>query len=276
MNLPVESRIIAAMPTVHPTAILGNDVQLADDVQIGPWCCLDGRITLGPGCRLLQHVHLRGPLTVGANNVFYPNACIGFPPQDRKFDPDTEGAGVAIGDDNILREGVTIHAATGERPTLLGNNNYLMCNTHLGHDARVGNRCTLANQSLLAGHVHLADQVTLGGNAVIHQYCRIGRLAMLSGSMGVVQDLPPFCVTYNTRFIGSLNLVGLRRSNLRDHIKPMQRAFDIFFKQRHTVPVALELIDAELNGDPLVHEFTEFIRGTTRGITPYRRSDVPD
>ncbi len=257
------------MPNVHSTAIMAHDVQLADDVCIGPWCVIEGPVTIGPGCRLMERVSIRGPLIMGVNNAVYPSACLGFPPQDRKYNPDKPGAGVRIGDNNVLREGVTIHRATGDRPTTVGNDNYLMCAVHLGHDAVVSNRCTLANQVLLAGHVVVQNQVTMGGNAVVHQYCRLGRLVMMSGAMGVVQDIPPFCVVYNHRMVGSLNLVGLRRAGLREHIEPLQRAFTILYRTRHTTPVALEMIDREKLDDPLVDELIEFVRTTKRGITPY-------
>src|SRR5687767_12430388 len=176
------------MPESHPAASVGPRAELAADVRVGPWCSIEGRVALGPGTRLMERVTLRGPLRAGAGNVVYPNASLGFPAQHRRFDPATEGAGVSLGDQNVLREGVTIHRATGEAPTRLGDRNYLMVNAHLGHDAVVGNDCTLANNTALAGHVTLADGVTLGGGAAIHQFARVGRLAIISGLAGLSQD----------------------------------------------------------------------------------------
>ncbi len=212
------------MPKIHRTAIVDPQAQLADDVEIGPNCTIQGSVSIGPGTRLIGNVWLIGPLALGAGNVLYPNVCLGFEPQHYKYVPGT-GAGIAIGDNNILREGVTIHGATGGRPTTVGNHNMLMVNTHLGHDAVVHDHCTLANGALLAGHVTLFDGVILGGNAVIHQFCRLGRLSIMSGAVGVVQDVPPFCTVYEMREVGSLNIVGLRRAGYRDSIPKLKRSF---------------------------------------------------
>ncbi|HEY1685828.1 MAG TPA: acyl-ACP--UDP-N-acetylglucosamine O-acyltransferase [Tepidisphaeraceae bacterium] len=258
------------MAKIHPTALVHPQAHLADDVEIGPYCIIDSPdITIGPGNCLIAHVHLTGNVTIGAENIFYPNVVIGFEPQDRKFARGQKSVGVRIGDKNILREGVTIHLATQSRPTTLGNRNYLMCNAHLGHDAQVGNDCTLANAALLAGHVELADNVTIGGVAGVHQFCRVGRLSMLSGGAGIVQDLPPFCTCYTTRLVESLNIVALRRSGYRENIPNLKRAFDILYRDRHTIPIAAGLIERELGHDPLCQELVTFIRSTKRGITPY-------
>ncbi|MCX5660169.1 MAG: acyl-ACP--UDP-N-acetylglucosamine O-acyltransferase [Planctomycetota bacterium] len=255
------------MAHIHPTAIIDPRAVLAADVSVGPWCLIEGPVTLGPGCRLFERVSLRGPLVAGARNVFYPHVSLGLEPQDRKYDLSRPGPGIKLGDDNLLREGVTIHRATGEHPTTVGDRNFLMVNCHVAHDSRVSDDCTLVNNVALAGHVELADRVTLGGNAAVHQFCRIGRLAMMSGGAVVTQDVPPFCVVYKSRRVDSLNLVGLRRAGLRAHIDTLRRAFLIFFKGRHTTGVALEIIEREEGGDPLVQEFVAFIRSSKRGVT---------
>lgn len=267
---------MAAMPDVHPTAIVDDRAQLGENVSIGPWCLVEGDVSIGDRTRLVHRVSLCGPLRIGADNVFYPGAAIGYAPQDRKFDPDVGGAGVTIGDRNILREGVTVHRATGDAPTSLGNDNFLMVNSHLAHDCRVGDGTMLANGALLAGHVDLADNVILGGNATVHQFCRVGRMAMISGLAGVSQDLPPFCVCYHTRRLSSLNLVGLRRAGYRQHIRPLQEAFNLFFRRSLSMPVALEKVEAAVGDDPLVQELLAFVRDTERGITAYSDSSEAD
>lgn len=267
--LRVATPIIALMPRMHTTAIVDPQVRLADDVSIGPGCVIEGPVEIGPRTRLMHRVSLRGPLVIGPDNLLYPNVCLGYEPQHRDFDTSHEGPGVVIGAENVLREGVTIHRATGEHPTCLGDRNYLMANAHMGHDCRVGNDCTLANSSLLGGHVRFDDQVITGGNGGIHQFCRVGRLAMISGGASMSQDVPPFCVCYRTRCIGSLNVIGLRRAGLRGHLPPLRRAFNLFFRESHAAPRALELIEAGSGDDPLVREFVAFIRGSQRGITSY-------
>jgi UDP-N-acetylglucosamine acyltransferase len=117
--------------------------------------------------------------------------------------------------------------------------------------------------------VKLEPSVIAGGNAVVHQFCRLGRLSMLSGVAGIVQDLPPFCIAYGTRTVGSLNIIGLRRAGYRNHIPPLKRAFEILYLSRHTVPIAADLIERELGTDPLCAELVTFLRTTRRGITPY-------
>ncbi len=264
------------MPKIHPTAIIDDRAELADDVEVGPWCLIEGRVTIGAGTRLLSRVSLNGPLVIGENNTIYPNATIGFAPQDLKFDHASEGAGVAIGNNNLLREGVNIHRATGQTPTTLGDDNYLMVNAHLGHDCVVGNRVMMANNAAMAGHVTLGDQVIIGGGAAIHQFVTIGRLSMVSGLQGIGQDLPPFCTVYVSRYVGSLNIVGLRRNGYRDHITHMKTAFQRFFMEGHTNPIAIASIenDAPLIADPLVREFVDFIKQSKRGIPHYQsRSD---
>jgi len=261
----------ADVSKIHPSSFIDPRARLADDVEIGPWCMIDGQVTIGPGCRLLGRVSLRGPMTIGAGNVFYPNVCIGFEPQDRKFVYGSDGAGTLIGDNNIFREGVTIHRATAERPTTVGNQNMFMVNCHLGHDVSMGNNCTLANGVLIAGHVDIQDSVVIGGNTAVHQFCRLGRLAMLGGACGLTQDVPPFCTVYTLRRVGSLNLVGLRRQNYRQHIKPLQQAFDLLFRSHHSREAAVAAIERQLGSDPLCAEIARFAKSTRRGITPFGR-----
>lgn len=268
--------MIAGMAQVHPTAFVDEASDLAADAVVGPWCSVEGAVRIGSGTRLLERVSIRGPVTIGAGNVFYPGACIGFAPQDRKFDPSEDGAGVAIGDRNVLREGVTIHRATGGVPTTVGDDNFLMVNSHLGHDTVIGSWVTMGNGTLLAGHVEIADRVIFGGNATVHQFCRVGRMAMFSGLQGVTQDVPPFCVVYNSREIGSLNMVGLRRGGLREHVKPLRRAFDLLLRTRLPRPIALQRIRNELGDDPLCVEFADFAEGSKRGICPYGGSRGDD
>src|SRR5688572_28308164 len=173
------------MAQVHATAILEGDIQLGDDVIVGPNCVLNGPITIGAGTRLIGNVYLQGPLTMGERNTIYPFVTLGFPPQDLKWDPAVAGAGLVIGSGNTFRESVTIHRATShETPTSVGDKNYWMVNSHAGHDCRIGSNCIFANGTLLGGFVRVDDRVTTGGNTMVHQYCRVGRGAMLSGGVG--------------------------------------------------------------------------------------------
>jgi len=168
-----------------------------------------------------------------------------------------------------VRESVTIHRATGNRPTTVGDDNFLMACCHMGHDGVVGNGCMLANSSMMGGHVELSDQVILGGNGTIHQFCRLGRLSMLSGMAGISGDIPPFCTVYRNHHVGSLNLVGLRRAGLRSHIAALKAAFDITFRGALSNESASDRIRAELGDDPLCCEFADFLRFSKRGLCKY-------
>ena len=201
------------MPQIHQTATVDDQATLADDVVVGPQCVIEGPVTIGPGTRLIAQVYLRGPMTIGANNTFYPTAVIGLEPQDWKADPDKPGKGTVIGDGNMLREGVSIHRASrDEHATTVGDRNYLMANSHVAHDCIVGNDCMFANSALLGGHCVVGDRVILGGNSGVQQFCRIGRLSMLGGCEGMTADLPPFCMVHHTKQVSALNLIGLRRA----------------------------------------------------------------
>jgi UDP-N-acetylglucosamine acyltransferase len=255
------------LPEIHPTAIVEDSVQLADDVVVGPHCVLRGQVRVGSGCRLIGNVYLQGPLTMGSGNVVYPFACLGFEPQDLKYDASKPGPGVVIGDRNTFREGSTVHRATGERPTTIGSDNLFMAQAHVGHDGQVANRCVMANASVVGGHSSLADNVIIGGFGGVHQFCRVGRLAMISGLVAVVKDLPPFCVAYTLRRVGSLNLVGLRRAGYRQSIPHLKAAFDILYRQQHSNSAAARIIQDQLGHDPLCAELAQFVAATKRGIS---------
>jgi UDP-N-acetylglucosamine acyltransferase len=260
------------MPNIHPSSDVDPLVEMAPDVTIGPRCTIEGRVTIGAGTKIIGNAWLRGPLTIGSNNIIYPSVYLGFDAQHRThFDPSLSG-GVSIGNDNIIRENVTIHRSTGPQPTTVGDRNFLMVGSHLGHDVVVGDDCTLVNNAAVGGHAHIHNQVILGGSAGVHQFCRVGRLSMLSASMLIVQDLPPFCTCYNSREVGSLNLIGLRRAGLLAHIRPLHDAFVLLYRSNHTIPVALGLIEAQCGHDPLVRELLAFVRASKRGITRSRIS----
>lgn len=255
------------MADIHPTALIDPEVEIASDAYIGPHCVLRGAVKIGPACKLHGSAYFHGPLTMGRNNRVYPFSCLGFAPQDLKFDPAHPGAGIVIGDDNVFREAFTIHRATGVAPTRIGSHNYFMGNSHVGHDAVIGDKCIVAQGTMVGGHAQLADNVNLGGNGGVHQFCRVGRLGMIAGQTASTQDVPPFCIMHHNRGINSLNLIGLRRAGYRAHIEPLRGAFDIFFRGGHANKTALALIEAELKHDQLCMEFVEFVRQTKRGIT---------
>jgi UDP-N-acetylglucosamine acyltransferase len=212
---------------IHPSAILSPETKLGEGVKVGPYCIIEGDVTLGPGVELISHVCIRGPVTIGANTRLYPGACIGFEPQDYKFKPGSRTAGVVIGKDCLIREHVTVHASTKEElPTRVGDRCFLMGTTHLAHDVKIGNDVVLVNMTGIAGHSEIADNVTMSGAVIVHQFTRVGRHAFLSGGVGVSMDVPPFCVVAERNRLGGVNLVGMRRAGFnRDDITLVRRAF---------------------------------------------------
>ena len=263
------------MPDVHPSATLGPEIELADDVQIGPGCILDGRITLGPGTRLMANVMLQGPLTMGARNLVYPFACLGFAPQHKAYDPATPGAGLVVGDDNTFREHSTAHRAYTDQPTRIGHRNFIMNAGHIGHDAIIGNECLIGAHCGIAGHVIVEDDAIVGPVSGIQQFRRVGRMAFVGGCIGITLDLPPFCVAHTRNHVNSLNVVALRRRGLRDQIEPLKQAFKILYRRGLAMRNAVAAIEAELGDNPFCMELAEFVKTSEHGILPYDRVRNP-
>ncbi len=249
------------MPEIHPTAILDGDIDLADDVQIGPFCILRGNITLSAGVRLLERVSIQGPATIGAGTIFYPGAIIGFEPQDYKFLPGTPTAGVVLGANCIIREHATVHSATStEKPTQLGDGVFLMVNSHVGHDTVVGDRTILVNNTALAGHVIVEDRVTLSGGCLVHQHCRVGRLCMFSGATVITTDIPPFMMVIERNEIVGLNLVGLRRSGMTpEEINTLRHIFTTVIRQNPQRPELLAALAEQKDQSEAIRQLHDFI-----------------
>src|SRR3954470_6650480 len=180
-------------PKISTQAVVDRNAEIADDVEIGPFCVIGPDVKIGPGCRLLNNVTILGDTTIGRDNVFFPNAVIGGAPQDKKY----KGARtkLTIGNGNVFREAVTVHLGTekGGGLTTVGDNNLLMVNAHVGHDSRLGSNCVLANNVMIAGHVLVGDHVAMMGGAAVHHYCIIAEFAYIGGYSRVHHDVPPYC-----------------------------------------------------------------------------------
>ncbi len=199
---------------IHPSAVIEPSAELAEDVVVGPFCVIGARVRIGAGTQLAAHVCIDGDTTIGEQCRIMQGVVLGTPPQDTKFQG--ERSYVEIGDRNILREYVTIHRATGEgNVTRLGSDNMLMAYSHIGHNCRIGNRVTMANQVAISGHCVIEDRVVLGGMLGIHQFVRIGRMAMVGGFSKVVTDVPPFMMADGRPAqVMGLNVLGLRRAEV--------------------------------------------------------------
>ncbi len=256
------------MPVIHPTASVSKESQLADDVEIGPYCVLTGKVTLAKGVKLIGNVYLNGPIEIGAGTTVYPFACLGFPGQDVKFTLGMPTPGVRIGSGCIIRESATVHAATKpDHPTIVGNNVFMMAYTHVGHDSVLGNNIVMVNSSAVAGHVEVADNVIISGGSAVHQFVRVGRMAFFSGGTAVSADVPPFCIVTSRQIIGGINRVGMRRGGIaRDEITKVDHAFRTALRGGLLRKEMVDILTEQGRTSPAVAEMAAFVASSKRAI----------
>jgi UDP-N-acetylglucosamine acyltransferase len=264
---------IASSARVHPTAVIDPRADLGEDVEVGPFVVIEGLVRIGAGCVLRNGAHLIGPLSMGCGNTVHSFAVLGDEPQHLKYAG--EPSGVEIGDHNVFREHVTVHRAmTPGGVTRLGSHNFLMASSHIAHDCVVGSHCTLANGALVGGHCILEDRVVLSGNVAIHQFVRIGRLALMSGLSATGMDLPPFMIHQRINTVCGVNVIGMRRAGIgNEAITAVRKAFHLLYRSEMVLSMSLPQIEQELGHVPEVAELVAFIRAPgSRGITlDYKR-----
>jgi UDP-N-acetylglucosamine acyltransferase len=250
---------------IHPTAIIHPKAQLDDSVRVGPYAVIDGHVTLGPGCVVGPHVFLTGHTTVGANNVFHAGCVIGDAPQDLKYqDAPTR---LRIGEGNVFREHVTVHRANQlEEDTVLGAHNFLMAHCHVGHNAQLGHHVIVANGALLAGHVSLADRAFVSGNCLVHQFVRVGTLALMQGGSAISKDLPPYCVARGDNGICGLNTIGLRRAGFTSEDRlELKRLYHLLFRSGLKLRDAIAAAREDFSSGPS-RVLLEFVAASQRGV----------
>ena len=217
---------------IHSTAIVHKDAEIGEGVQIGPYCIVEEKVRVGKGTRLLSHVVLQKGAQIGENCTISPFASLGGPPQDISYKE--EETTLVVGNNNMIKEYVTMNRGTehGNGTTIVGNNNFIMAYAHIAHDCKVGNNVIMANCATLAGHVEIADFVIFGGLCAVHQFCRIGKYAFISGVTGVPKDVPPFMIAAGDRAkLYGLNVVGLeRRGFTKEDITQLKKAYRIIFR----------------------------------------------
>lgn len=253
---------------IDPRAIVDPSAQIAEDVSIGPWSMIGADVTIGPGTRVESHVVIKGPTTIGANNRIFQFASVGEDCQDKKFKG--EPTRLEIGDNNTIREGVTIQRGTvqDECLTKIGNDNLFMVYSHVAHDVVMGDHCILANNVAVAGHVHLGNHVILGGLSGVHQFCQIGSYAMCGAGTIVLKDIPAFVMSNgNPAKPHGMNFEGMKRRGFsREAIRALRQAYKIVYRQGLTVADACEQLDAMAAETPEVKVFVDSIRASTRSI----------
>ncbi|EAQ78397.1 acyl-ACP--UDP-N-acetylglucosamine O-acyltransferase [Blastopirellula marina] len=258
------------MTEIHPTAVVSPQARLGADVQIGPFCVIEAGVEVGDRCRLESFVTIKSGSIVGCDNRICDHAVIGGAAQHIRA-PELSGR-LVIGDRNQIREFVTIHRAlnAGETTTV-GNDCLLMVQAHIGHDSIIGNNVILTNNSLVAGHVVIEDRAYVSGAVAIHQFCRVGRFAMVGGQAHVVQDVPPYVTVDGcSSLVVGLNLVGLKRNGFdAEAIRELKKAYRILYRSNLTNGESLERIRMEFAGRAAEH-FHTFLAPSKRGFIQAR------
>jgi UDP-N-acetylglucosamine acyltransferase len=251
---------------VHPTALVDPKAELEEGVWVGPYCIIEGGTRIGKGTVLEAHAIIKRGTSLGERCRIWPNVILGHEPQDVKFRG--EESFLRIGDDNILREMVTIHRGTGEgSQTVIGSNNLLMAYAHIGHNCIVGNNTMISNSTGLSGHVTIEDKVVIGGFVGIHQFVHIGKMGMIGGLSKVVQDVPPFCTCDGRPArVHGLNTRGLRRNGVPSEVRnQVSTAFKLLYRSGLNTSQALERIHAEIPRSETLDYFINFVERVREG-----------
>jgi len=256
---------------IHPFAVVSPRAELGRDVSVGPFCVIEAGVTIGDGCQLASHVVIKTGTTLGRQNKVFEGAVLGGPPQHIRAG---EKAGtLRIGDRNTFREYVTIHRGLSEgSTTIVGHDNFVMISAHVGHDCHLGDHTIVANNVMMSGHVTVQDRAYLSGAVGIHQFCRVGRLAMVGGQAHIVQDVPPYVTVDgdSSRVVG-LNSIGLRRNGFgRDQIDQLKAAYRIIYSSGLTRTETIERLRGEFPDGPAA-ELADFLSTGERGFVRERR-----
>jgi len=254
---------------IHPSAVVAPGAELGKGVAVGAYAVIGEGVVLGDGTSVGNHATVEGPAVFGQDNRIFPHAALGFEPQDLKYRG--EPTRLVVGARNVFREFSTVQrgTATGGGETVVGDDNYFMNYTHVGHDNRIGSKVVMANCAVLAGHVEVGSNAKIGAFNAIHQFCRVGVFAFLGAYTGCRQDVLPFCRTdglENPKTYG-INTIGLKRAGFSDErVEALQKAYRFLVKSKLNTSQALERIAEELQGQPDVDELVQFIQSSERGF----------
>lgn len=262
---------------IHPTAIVAPGAELGEDVEIGPFCTIGPSVRLGHRTRLHSHVVVEGDTWIGEDCELFPFAVVGTHPQDKKLKGNEVQGKLRIGHHNRIRENVTIHGGTpfGGGQTTIGDHNMILVGAHIGHDATVGNHVVFTNGAMAAGHTEIGDRAILGAMTGIHQFARVGKLAMVGAGAMVSHDAPPFATVQGDRAkLVAVNLVGLHRNGYTAEQKALvKRVFRLLFFRAGTLHQRLELVrNSALYREPVCREIVEFVAASRRGVCSPRSS----
>ena len=255
---------------IHPTAIVDPTAVVGEGTTVGPYTIIEADVIIGNNNVIGPNVFIGQFTRMGDNNHIHVGAVVGNSPQDISYKPGTISY-LQMGNSNTVREGAVLHRSARENGvTVIGDGNFLMHHSHLGHDVKISNQTIIGPNALLAGYVQLGDRAFISGNTAIHQFCRVGRLGMLRGVSAVSMDIPTFCIADWHNTLRSLNIVGVKRAGIsNDHRNQLKDAFRYLFRSGYALQEAVSELEKS-NVNPHVKEMLEFIKTTKRGIVSWR------
>ena len=250
----------------HPTAMVDPRAEIHPEAEIGPYVIIDGPVKIGRATRVMAHAYVTGWTEIGEANSIHIGAVIGHEPQDTEYDGGRTY--LKVGNRNIIREHVQVHRGTKpESATIIGDDNFIMNHAHIAHNCEIGNRTVIAGGALLAGYVRVEDGVFISGNCVVHQFVRIGKLAMLRGLSRTSRDVPPFCIMDDTHTLKAINQVGLERAGYSENeIRDIRRVFSHLFRRKTNLSRAIKELEGEGTLSKEVVYLLDFIKSSERGI----------
>lgn len=253
---------------IHPSSIISASANIGKNVQIGAFCIIGDNVDIGDNCVFSSHIVVKGHSKIGKNNVFFQFCSIGEDCQDKKYAG--EATYLEIGDDNVFRESCTIHRGTiqDQSVTRIGSRNLFMVNAHVAHDCVLGDDNVFANNCAIAGHVHVANQVILGGMTAVHQFCHIGAHSFTGGGAVVLKDIPPYIMVSGTKHIPQgINSEGLKRRGFTpSSIMAIRRAYKVIYRNGNTTDEALVLLNEMAETESDVKILADFVASSKRGI----------
>jgi UDP-N-acetylglucosamine acyltransferase len=252
--------------SIHPTAIIDSQAEIHPDCEIGPYVVVEGPVKIHSGTRVMAHATVAGWTEIGEGNEIHPGAVLGGPPQDKAY----SGAEtyLKIGCRNIFREFVQVHRGTAPgSSTVIGNDNYIMATAHVGHNCRLGDHIVIANGALLGGYVEVDDGAFISGNCVVHQFIRVGTLALMRGLSGVSRDVPPYAIVDWQHTVRGVNSVGLKRAGFDERkVRALKDAFRVLFRKGRNLSLAVRELEIQKDLTPEVLALLEFVKSAKRGV----------
>ncbi len=252
--------------TIHPTAVIDPRAEIDNEVEIDPYVVINGRVRIDRGTRIMAHAYITGWTEIGRENEIHPGAVLGGAPQDKAYRG--EETYLKIGNSNVFREHVQIHRGTAAgSSTIIGDDNFLMANAHVGHNSRLGNHIVIANGALLGGYVEIGDHAFISGHCVIHQFVRVGEFSLMRGLSGTSRDVPPYAIVDWQHRVRAVNVVGLKRAGFDERrIREIKKAFRILFQKGRNLSLAIREVEASGKTAPDVAALLAFIKASKRGV----------